>query len=461
MVSIPRVVVAAPGSGAGKTSISTGLMAALRTRGLSVSPHKVGPDYIDPGYHSMAAGRPGRNLDCWLVQERRIPGLFVHGATTPGPADVAVIEGAMGLFDGVADGKGFASTAHVARLLRAPVLLVVDAAAVGRSVAATVAGFTSFDPEVHVAGVVFNRVGTTRHAQILRDAMAEIGMPVLGVVERDDRLVMPSRHLGLVPVAERSAEARRTISDLGDVISRSIDLDAVVTLARTAGDLGAEPWHPAQRGGPSDRPVVALAGGSAFTFGYAETTELLTAAGADVAHVDPACDENLPVGTRGLVIGGGFPQVFADPLSGNVALRRDVTRLVLSGAPVFAECAGLLYLTKALDGTEMCGVLDATSAMTPQLTMGYRDAVAASDSILFPAGTKVHGHEFHRTITSPVAGRSPAWRWRGPDGRGYVEGFVHGEVHASYLHLHWAGVPDVAARFVTAARRVKASHASP
>ena len=215
MVTIPRVVIAAPASGHGKTSVATGLLAAFRARGLVVSGHKVGPDYIDPGYHALAAGRPGRNLDPWLVGEEAIAPLFVHGATTPVPADIAIIEGVMGLFDGATGRRHVASTAHVAGLLRAPVVLVVDASGMGRSVAALVHGFSTFDPSVRIGGVILNRVGSARHEQILGDALAEAGVAVLGALRRQDSLATPSRHLGLIPAAERAADARRTVAALG------------------------------------------------------------------------------------------------------------------------------------------------------------------------------------------------------------------------------------------------------
>jgi len=504
-------VLAAPASGAGKTSITTGLLAALRARGLAVSPHKVGPDYIDPGYHALAAGRQGRNLDPWLVGEHRVAPLFLHGARTPRPADVAVIEGVMGLFDGHATRPGFGSTAHVARLLAAPVVLVVDARSAGRSVAATVHGFRSFDREVRIGGVVFNQVGTERHAEILRAAMAEIAMPVLGLLGRRDSLATPSRHLGLVPVAERAASAQAVVAELAEAVATAVDLDALLALAASAPDLPVGPWEPASAvteplaapgtpaaagieapaaavtgsrvpavtgsraaavpaapgagaaGGPPGlggrRPVVAVAGGPAFTFGYAETVELLTAAGADVARFDPTADDSLPAGTSALVIGGGFPEMHAGALAANVALRGQVRALAAAGAPIAAECAGLLYLSRALDGEPMCGVLgEVTAVMTPRLTLGYREATAAADSVLAARGAVVRGHEFHRTATTPAAGEtvtSPAWHWRSPRGDEVREGFVRDGIHASYLHIHWAGVPGAAARFVAAARETR------
>ena len=433
-MSVPRLVIAAPSSGAGKTTVATGLMAALRQRGLQVSPHKVGPDYIDPGYHSLATGRPGRNLDPVLVGEDRVVPLFLHGAAG---CDVAVVEGVMGLYDGRgASAQG--STAHVARLLDAPVVLVVDASSQSRSVAALVHGFTTFEPDLRLAGVVLNRVGSDRHEALLRETL-EGRARVLGVLRRDAGVMTPSRHLGLVPVAERAPEAVATVDRLASVVRHGCDLDALLAVARSAGPLTATPWVPTGGTAVGPRPVVAVAGGPAFTFSYAETTELLTAAGADVAIVDPLRDPELPTGTAGLVLGGGFPEVYAEQLSANGALRADVARLAASGAPVAAECAGLLYLCESLDGLPMCAVLPATGRMTDVLTLGYRTATGAH-------GT-VEAHEFHRTAVEPRAGEVPAWTVDG-----IPEGFVQDGVHASYLHTHWAAQPGVAERFVTAAR---------
>lgn len=448
-MTLPRVVIAAPASGHGKTSVATGLLAALRSRGLTVSGHKVGPDYIDPSYHALAAGRPGRNLDPWLVGEERIVPMFVHGATTPAPADVAIVEGVMGLFDGASGMGDFASTAHVARLLQAPVVLVVDARGAGRSVAALVHGFATYDPSVRLGGVILNRVGTERHEQILTEALDAAGVPVLGAIRRHDALATPSRHLGLIPAAERSAEAQATVAALGEFVAAGVDLDAVLRLARSAPALEAPPASDLPQ--PSGhRPVVAVAGGSAFTFGYAEHAELLTAAGAEVVAFDPLRDETLPEDTAGIVIGGGFPEVHAEALSANEPLRRAIASLAASGVPITAECAGLLYLAASLDGQPMCGVFDVEAAMTGRLTLGYREAVAPHDSVLAVAGTRVRGHEFHRTACTPAAGTTPAWQWRGPDGQAHADGFVQGNVHGSYLHLHWSGVPGLAERFVAA-----------
>jgi cobyrinic acid a,c-diamide synthase len=454
---IPRIVVAAPASGHGKTTVVTGLLAALRAQGHRPAGFKVGPDYIDPSYHALACGRPGRNLDPVLVGAHLVAPLFVHGAAG---ADIAIVEGVMGLYDGRTHAGAEGSTAQVASLIDAPVVLVVDVAAQGRSVAALVHGFRSFDGAPRLAGVILNRVGSDRHEAIVREALEEVGTPVLGVLRRSDAVATPSRHLGLVPAVERQTEAEATVRALAGLVASAVDLDAVVAAARTAGPLTAPAWAPpATAPVPGRRPLVAVAGGPAFSFSYTETVELLQAAGADVTTVDPIEDEALPAGTDALVVGGGFPEIYAGQLAANAPLRAQVAALAARNAPIAAECAGLLWLGRSLDGAPMCGVLPADAMMTKRLAIGYRDAVALSPSWLADPGTRVTGHEFHRTELVPTAGSesadvggrgisAAAWAWAGNPG----EGFVAGNVHASYLHLHWAGHPDAARRLVAACR---------
>ncbi len=456
---IPRVVIAAPGSGHGKTSVATGLLGALRQRGLAVSPHKVGPDYIDPGYHALAAGRAGRNLDPWLVGEDQILPMFTHGARTPAPAEIAIIEGVMGLFDGVSGRGDFASTAHVARLLGAPVVLVVDAAGFSSSAAALLHGFATFNPGTRIGGVIFNKVGSAYHEQLLRDAADAAGLPVLGAIHRLGQLAVPSRHLGLIPAAEHAGQAAAAVEALTAVVASRVDLEAVLRLARTASPLRDTPEITAERAVvPLPRPRIAVAGGAAFTFGYAEHPELLAAAGAEVVTFDPLQDEKLPDDVHGLVIGGGFPEEHAADLSANARARAEVGALARAGAPVIAECAGLLYLSQSLDGHPMCGVLAADTAMTSTLTLGYRDAVALTSSPLGPAGTRAHGHEFHRTSVQSARTAANAWRWQAREAV-VTEGFVSGRMHASYLHTHWNGVPGAAERITAAAREYREARA--
>lgn len=445
VIDLPRLVVAGTRSGVGKTTVATGLMAALCARGLDVSNHKVGPDFIDPGYHALATGRPPRNLDAYLHRPERVAPLTAHAAAG---ADLAVIEGVMGMYDGRGS-QDEASTAHVARLLSAPVLLVADAAAASRSVAAEVHGFATFDPSVHIAGIVLNGLGSPGHEELVREALAPLGIPVVGALHRHDELTTPSRHLGLVPAAERHTAARHSVAALGDALAGAVDLGAVERIARSAPLLDTEPWSPRQAvGAPvTGRPRIAVAGGQAFTFVYTEHAELLAAAGAEVVPIDPLADEGLPPGTSGVYLGGGFPELHAAELAANEPLAADLRRLAAAGAPIVAECGGLLYLCRELDGAPMVGLIDATATFTPRLTLGYRRARTVAPGALGPAGTGVRGHEFHRTALAPGSGQPPAWELTAR-GRTRPEGFSAGRVHASYLHAAWVGAPHVARSFV-------------
>ncbi len=442
MVALPRLVVAAPASGHGKTTASAGLMAALRRTGMVVSGHKIGPDYIDPGYHTLATGRPGRNLDPHLVGEDLVAPLLLHGAEG---ADIAVIEGVMGLYDGMLGTDGYASTSHVASLLTAPVILVVDISHASRSIAAIVHGMASYDRGTRIAGVILNKAGSQRHSDEVIAALEPTGIPVLGVLHRDDGISAPSRHLGLIPAEER-AEAAGQLDRLADAIAEHIDLAELVRIARTAPDMHSRSWDPGESVSRSEaRPVVAMAGGRAFTFRYTETEELLRAAGCRTVTFDPLRDEKLPDGTTGIYLGGGFPEVHAADLSANLPLREHLRSAITAGVPTVAECAGLLYLCRDVDGAEMVGALDVSARMTSRLTLGYRTAIATTDSLLATAGTRVTGHEFHRTVAEP--GPAPGWLL---DGR--PDGFATVTLHASYLHTHWAGHPQLAQRFADAAR---------
>lgn len=439
---IPRVVVAGTRSGVGKTTVATGLMAALAARGLRTAGFKVGPDFIDPSYHGLACGRPGRNLDAFMSGADLVAPLFRHGSRG---AEIAVVEGVMGLFDGAAGRGELASSAHVAKLLDAPVVLVVDASATGRSIAALVHGFLTYDPDLRVAGLVLNRVSGERHEAIAREALEPLGIPILGVLPRDARVSAPERHLGLVPIAERRRLAEAAIASLAALVEERCDLDAVLALAATAPDVPGAAWAPAVE--PAAGCVrVAVARGPAFSFHYPENLELLEAAGAELVDIDPLVDEELPAETAGLVLAGGFPEVYGEGLSANEPLRSAVGGFARDGGAVLAECGGLLYLSRELDGRRMCGVLPARARMTDRLVLGYRQATAVTSHPAWPAGTSVRGHEFHYSRLEPEAGSAPAWRLgERPDG------YVAGGVHAGYLHTHWAATPEVATRFVAGA----------
>jgi len=461
MSAIPRVVVSAPSSGHGKTAVSVGLLAAFTARGYRATGFKIGPDHVDAAYLGLAAGRPGRNLDPRLAGVGRMVPLFTHGATA---LDIAVVEGTMGLFDGLAGRTDTESTAQISGLLRAPVVLVVDVGAMGQSVAALVHGFRAYDELLWLGGVILNRVASGRHEQLLREALDDIGVPVLGALRRgalteigEMGAPLPARQHGVEPVAHGSIAAVRAVRRLGEVIAASVDVERTMALARSAPRLTAEPWSAEEQVGTSAklngsrRPLVAVAGGPRFSYSYVETTELLRAAGADVVHFDPLHDEHLPLGTDGVVIGAGLPEGYAEELSFNASLRAEITAHARAGRPIAAEGTGYVWLCKDLDGRAMCGILDATAKRTDLTVLGYRDATSRTSSVLLPAGTSVVGHKMHRTLVTPRSGPQPAWSWTG----GPAEGFVQGAVHASTLALHWAGRPEIAARFVSAV----ASHA--
>jgi cobyrinic acid a,c-diamide synthase len=460
---IGRIVIAGTNSGAGKTTVATGLIGALAARGHTVQGFKVGPDYIDPSYHRLASGRPGRNLDAFLSGPELIAPLFRHGSAG---ADLAVIEGVMGLFDG-ASGRGeLASTAHVAKLLDAPVVLVVNGAAMARSAAAVIHGFATFDPDVAVKGVVFNRVGSAGHAELLRQAAETVGVPVLGCLQRSEALAVPERHLGLVPAAERDARNRVLLEALAAAVAEQVDLDAIIALAGSAPASDGVTWSPGGAAPSPDRPQpedqprprqpqshrpppgepvrVAVARGPAFSFHYQENLEMLAASGAELVGFDPLTDPQLPDGTRGLVLAGGFPEVYGAELAANTTLKREICEF---SGPILAECGGLLYLGRELDGHEMCGRLPLSAEMTGRLRLGYREATAATATPWMEAGQSVRGHEFHYSDVHYDPGVTPAWQLngRGPDG------VTAGAVQAGYLHVHWAAHPEIPRRFMAAA----------
>jgi cobyrinic acid a,c-diamide synthase len=449
MTAVPRLVVSAPSSGHGKTAVAVGLLAAYAARGVAAAGFKVGPDHTDAAYLGLAAGRPARNLDPRLVDGFRIAPLFAHGAAG---ARLAVVEGTMGLFDSLTGQPEADGTAAVAAALQAPVVLVVDVAAMGHSVAALVHGFRSYDEMVRIGGVILNRVVSPRHEQMLRTALDDLGIPILGALRRGDLpAVLPARAHGAVPAAHRTVEAVRAVRRLGEAIAGAVDLDRVLGVAATAPALAAPAWSPAEAVGeaepPPHRPVVAVAGGPGASFAYVETAELLTAAGAEVALLDPLRDEALPPGVRALVVGAGLPEAYAEELSANRRLCAAVAQLAHDGAPVVAEGVGLLWLAREVDGRPMCGVLDAVAVSQERTVAGYREATARTASALAPAGARITGYKQHRALVSPRAGAEPAWVWSG----GHPEGFVWRRVHASQLGLHWAAAPEIARRLVSAA----------
>jgi cobyrinic acid a,c-diamide synthase len=454
-----RIVLAGSASNVGKTTLAAGMIAALRRRGLTVQPFKVGPDYIDPTYHTLAAGLPSRNLDSWLVPHDRLYACFAHAVRH---ADVAVIEGMMGLYDGQEYRGEAGSTAEVAKLLDAPVVVILDVAAQARSAAATALGFLRFDPALRVAGFICNRTGGPGHYRGVKAAIEEAtGLPVLGGMPWTDTVTIPERHLGLTPTGERG-DLQALIEALTNLVSESCDIDALLALARDVPSLPASEddmprfTERPRRATDAGNPVIAIARDRAFSFYYEDNLDLLRLAGATIVPFSPLNDTHLPDGTAGLYIGGGFPEEYAAALATNDALRQQLRDAVTAGMPCYAECGGLMYLTEALVDRAghrhpMVGLLPGCAVMGGRWPhLGYTTVRALRDTPLLHAGEEARGYEFHAsTWETGQTGIPHAYTTQ--DARGTTpEGYARRNLLASYVHLHFGSVPALAARFVAA-----------
>ena len=452
---IPTIVIAGVRSGVGKTTIATGIMGALTKRGYDVQPFKAGPDYIDPSYHEIACGVPSRNLDTWLIPHRTVLELFQRAAAR---RQISVVEGVMGVFDGHSGLTEEGSTAQLAKLLNAPVILVADASKVARSVAAEVLGYQVFDPDLNIAGVILNGVGGPRHLEFCQPQIeATTGLPVLGYLPRREDFAQPERHLGLIPTVEGTV-ARRWYDAVIAQVEETIDLERVVQLANECDP----PWVQSEafpEGEQPKRARIAIAKDKAFSFCYQDSLDLLEAWGAELVPFSPLEDDRLPEGAGGVYIGGGFPEMFASELAKNEAMRAAIAKAVDQGVPVYAECGGLMYLGRSLsdlDGVQhsMVGAIPAVSAMSNKhLTLGYREVESRTDSPLMRRGQRVRGHEFHwSTLDEPPQPDESVYRVVDQDNR--ADGFQVGSVWASYVHIHLASDPGMARRFVDTCARL-------
>ncbi len=456
-IDIPRILLAAPSSGSGKTTLATGLMAALAAS-QTVQAFKVGPDYVDPMYHAAATGRPSRNLDTWMATPATVQATFARAARD---AEIAVIEGVMGLFDGFDGRSETGSSAEVAKLLAAPVILVLDVGKMARSAGAIALGCRAFDPALNIAGVICNRVGSPRHAAMVTDAINGIGLPVLGCIPKAAALAIPERRLGLRTAVERTAEVVAFLEAAAQVVAAEVDLARVRELARAAAGLalpdGCTASAPPAGGAAPAR--VAVARDEAFCFYYEDNLDLLRAAGAEIVPFSPLRDERLPSGAGGVYLAGGYPELYAAQLAANRPLRQAIRAAHNVGMPIYAEGGGLMYLTEGIiteAGEEypMVGLLPGRSRLTARLTLGYRVVTAQHDSLLLRHGEEVRGHEFHY---SEWAGRPadapPAYRITGRQGGDERdEGYACANLLASYVHLHFSARPELAGRFVEACR---------
>lgn len=446
------VVVAGERSGAGKTTVTLALLAALRQRKISVQSFKVGPDYIDPMFHQHITQRPCRNLDPVLTSELYVQQCYAQH--TQG-VEAAVVEGVMGLFDGASGSCEIASTAHIARLLDAPIVLVIDCSRLSRSVAAIAHGYRTLDPTLTLAGVVLNRVASDRHLELLTAALEPLDMPILGVLRRQDAITIPDRHLGLVPTAEL-AGLDDVIDRLAQLGERCFNWSALLPLMQP---LSSPPLINITQRLPrldlSPQSIrIAVARDRAFSFYYADNLELLSALGATLVPFGPMADCGLPENIHGLYLGGGFPEVFAAELAANDAMQTSIKQAIASGLPTYAECGGLMYLCdKIVDFDQqawsMVGLLPTEVRMTERLTLGYRRAIAQHDTSLVSKGSEVLGHEFRRSWLT-CAPQSPIYELSRYDSAAplYGEGWKIHNLHASYLHLHWGAAPQWPSQFV-------------
>lgn len=439
------VCIAGTHSGVGKTTLTLGLLAALRARGIRVQPFKCGPDFIDAGHHEPAAGRQSRNLDTWMMGAAAVRTAYRRATRD---VDAAVVEGVMGLFDGASSRSPEGSTAHVCALLDLPVVLVVDAGSMARSIAALVKGFATFDPAVRVIGVIANRVGSERHAALLREALETAEQPpLLGSIPKNSAWTIPERHLGLVTAAERSGDSGR-YAELGKIMAARVDLDRLWTLCRRSVPEGDDP-PPTVIRARSARPRLGVALDEAFQFYYPETLDLLRDQGVEPVFFSPLRDKTLPGELAGLYLGGGYPELYAERLSSNREMLRCVGEFAARGRPVYAECGGLMYLCESLrDGAgrawPLCGVLPLRTRMQPRLQrLGYVEAETLHDGFFGPKGTVLRGHEYHWSdIEGDAAAGERLFRVRTPRGNSWSpKGWKRATVWASYLHLHFASNP--------------------
>jgi len=446
----PRIVIGGTHSGVGKTSIAIGIMGALARKGRRVQGYKIGPDFLDTSFHAAVTGRPSRNLDSWMMPRAKIPSIFAAGCED---ADIAVIEGVMGVFDGI-DGKSeAASTSEVAKMLKAPVLLVIDAYGLAGSAAALVLGYKNLDPRLRLSGVILNRVAGDTHAKMCSEAIARHSkVPVLGAIPVGQDMKLPERHLGLVPASEM--RNGKVLDAIIDQVEAHVDLDRVEALAQSVGQI-PHPGPTAQPKIQHGKTIIAIAKDPAFNFYYQENLDRLTEAGARIEFFSPLSDHAVPEGASGLYIGGGYPEVHAKALSENSSMLESISKLAMDGMPVYGECGGLMYLTRSIEDIEgvehkTVGLLDAKTAMVRRLTLSYTLAESTRPNILTPAGSIVRGHEFHYSSVQdiPTDAEFTYKLKRGigvGDGR---DGWTCYNTLASYMHTTFLSDSGMAERFV-------------
>lgn len=450
-------MIAGTHSGAGKTTVAIGLMAALSRRGLRVQPYKVGPDYIDTAYHTLVTGCNCRNLDDWMLPSQTLKHLFVRNSSS---ADVALVEGVMGLYDGIGTGPE-GSTAAVAKTLGCPVVLVVNAPGMSTSAAAQVLGYQHFDPEVNLRGVILNNVFPGRHFELVKDAIEHTtGIPVLGCLPPDKEIHLPSRHLGLVPVGEMG-DMQARVDRLVHLVNTHINLEQLLALAADAPPVTgfAHPWKDSC---PDPSPVkLAVAYDRAFNFYYQDNLDLLSELGTQINYFSPLNDNDLPEDADGVYLGGGFPEVFARNLAENQPMVASLNHHLKNGMPCYAECGGLIYLTGRIINLQgetqpMTGILGGVARMTPRLQrFGYVEIRFTAHSILGQAGETIRGHEFHHSVVEDIHLPQAYTVVSALGDAQWTCGYLTSNILAGYPHLHFWNNPALAANFLASCRRFR------
>jgi hydrogenobyrinic acid a,c-diamide synthase (glutamine-hydrolysing) (EC 6.3.5.9)/cobyrinate a,c-diamide synthase (EC 6.3.5.-) len=443
-MNIPRIVIAGTHSGVGKTTIATGIMAALKLRGRPIQGYKIGPDYIDPSYHTAATGKPSRNLDRWLLG-KHLRSIFNQSTI----GHWAVIEGVMGMFDGMSGTNGFGSTADISKELKAPVILIIDAASMARSAAALVYGFNNFDPDVKLAGVIINRVKSPMQEKMIKEALQEINFPVIGSIPREMNLQLNERHLGLIPVGEKSLEGE-FMQNLADLIINHVDLEQLEKIMEKAPEQEAPSLENSLSLKSQETKLnIGIAWDEAFLFYYQDALDLAKVYGFNLIPFSPLHDPDLPPELDGLWLGGGFPELHLDKLSQNQGIMEAIRKFARSGKPIYAECGGYMYLGETIKDFNsnkypVAGLIPMDSEMTSRLqSMGYRQGVFQTNNFLGPKGTTVHGHEFHYSQVSFKTNPPYAYQLFKGDSADRLEGFACDNIVASYLHLHFGGHPEL------------------
>ncbi|MBO6305717.1 MAG: cobyrinate a,c-diamide synthase [Selenomonadaceae bacterium] len=451
MQNLPRIVIAGVSSGTGKTTVTAGVLCALKKRNFSLASFKIGPDYIDPSYHELLSGAKCNNLDSWLIGEKEVSNLFYQTAKD---VDISVIEGVMGLYDG--GREGVSSTAEIAKLIDAPVILVINCKSIGASAAAIATGFRDYDKDMKFAGVILNKLGSKSHENMIREAMKKANIKVFGAIKRDENLHLPERHLGLLPAEEN--EQKDELVKYFSEIEKQLNIDEIIAVSKNVDPVKNISFI--SRKSEQKNVKIAVAKDEAFSFYYEDSLSVLEEMGAEIIDFSPLYDEKLPP-CDGLILGGGFPEMFAEKLEKNISMRDSIKNAAQNGLPIYAECGGYMYLMKSIADLSgkcfnMAGVIDKQAKMQYKLqTVGYVTATQIRDTIFGKKDVKFRGHEFHFSVADEEENLSAFTMEKMRTGKKYLAGYAKKNILGSYLHLHFRGEKEAAENFINSCLNYK------